>query len=121
MDGDGISNLDEYLQGSDPTVRIYAFGVTWVDLVGVTTSANTLTSTVNGWTGAASQQVIRADGAVEFTAVMTNTIRILGLSNINTDATSSSIDYGVFASSDSSIYIFENGYVGRARRVSGCI
>jgi len=95
--------------GVEPGFPEDAFGVTWVDLVGVTTSANTLTSTIAGWTGAASQQVIKADGAVEFTAVITPSSKIIGLSNINVDNTLSSIDYGLLTQSDASILIFESG------------
>jgi hypothetical protein len=67
--------------------------INWTDLVGVSASGGTLTKTAAaGWNaGAASLQSIPANGAVEFTANSIAEQRMLGLSNINADASFSTI------------------------------
>jgi hypothetical protein len=89
-----------------------AEAVVWTDTVGVSISGNSLTKTAaNGWgnAGAASTQTIVGDGYVEFTASMTNKARFIGLSTTNTDASYTSIHYGLNASSAGSLIIYESG------------
>jgi len=110
---DGLTNLEEYQQGNDPTAQSGAEAVVWVDLVGVSVSANTLTSTLTGWeSGAASQQTFAADGALEFKAAATNAYVMPGLSNSNAGASYQTIAYGILLMSDGNLDIYENG-VGR--------
>ena len=85
--------------------------VVWTSLVGVSASGNSLTKTsasgVNS--GAVStQQIASGNGYVELTASETNTYRIFGLSNGNTDASYQDIDFGLDLA-PGTLYVFEKG------------
>jgi hypothetical protein len=94
-------------------ISIYSISyVSWQNLVGVSLSGNTLKkTTATGWgnSGAASSQSITADGRVEFTAIETNTYRMVGLAYSNPDANFTSIDYGIYPSADGYIRVYEKG------------
>ncbi len=86
--------------------------VIWTNAVGVSVSGNSLTkTTATGWgnSGAASQQAIPGNGAVEFTASETNTRRVVGLSLNDTDQGPASIGHAIRLEDDGYIYIYENG------------
>jgi len=116
-DADGISNLTEYQQGTDPTVANappppVTIAVTWTDLVGVSVAADgSLTKTAaNAWgnAGAASIGTIPGDGAVEFTVGSISPYYMLGLSNGNASATYQSIGYAIYLY-NTTLYVYENG------------
>jgi alpha-tubulin suppressor-like RCC1 family protein len=87
--------------------------VSWINPVGVTVNANSLSKSgsTNAWdAGAASNQVIKDGyGFVEFTATETNTYRMAGLSNRYTSPVYSIIDYGIFIRADGTVNIYEAG------------
>ena len=83
----------------------------WTALVGVSASGNSLTKTsasgVNS--GAVSiQQVPSGDAYVELVASETNTYRMFGFSNGNTDASYQDIDFGLDLAPGTT-YVFEKG------------
>ncbi len=83
----------------------------WTALEGVSASGNSLTKTsasgVNS--GAISvQQIPSGDGYVELTASETNTYRMFGFSNGNTDSSYQDIDFGLDLA-PGTIYVFEKG------------
>jgi len=88
--------------------------VSWTNATGVTTNGNNLTKSggSGAWntSGAASAQVIKSGyGFVEFTATETNTQRIAGLSNGDTNQDWIDIDYGILLRDDSTFGIYEGG------------
>ena len=87
--------------------------IVWTDIVGATASGGTLTKTAStGWGngGAASIVSFSGDGGVKFTAVETNTSRMCGLSNSNTDAHYTTINYAIYLSYvGNEVYVYENG------------
>ncbi|MFQ5509430.1 MAG: fibronectin type III domain-containing protein [Leptospirillia bacterium] len=86
--------------------------VLWTDLVGTSGNGGTLTKdAADGWGtgGAASSQVIPADGAFEFRVATASTWRFAGLSSSNASANWDTIDYGIWARGDSSLQVFESG------------
>ena len=90
-----------------------SYDIVWTDLVGVTSNGNTITKTVvSGWGngGAASVNALPAnvDGWVEYTLDMQNGRRTFGLSDVNTDADYTSVDYGWYTNS-TSVYVHING------------
>ena len=82
----------------------------WTSLVGVSASGNSLTKTTASGiaSGAVSTQQISGDGYVEVTASETNTYRMFGLSNGNTDASYQDIDFGLDLA-PGALYVFEKG------------
>jgi hypothetical protein len=86
--------------------------VTWTAAVGVTVSGNSLTKvTGTGTTAGAisTQQITSGDGYVEFTASETNTYRMVGLSNGNTNTSYQDIDFGLDLAPGGVVYVFEKG------------
>jgi hypothetical protein len=81
--------------------------------VGVEVNDNSLIKTAaNGWGNAGAismQQIASGDGYVEFTASETNTYRLLGLSNGNTDESYEDIDFAIDAYAGGQIRVYENG------------
>lgn len=118
---------DNYKGGIDRITNVFDFAnrmlksktthietdVTWKDLVGVKQEGNKLIRTVagQGWgtSGAASVQQIPAgqNGWMEFVASETNLYRMVGLSDANTDANYSSIDFAWFPRYDGTLEIYE--------------
>lgn len=92
--------------------------IVWTNIVGASATGNTLTSSsaANGWgtSGASSTQSISSgDGYMEFTATETNSHRMCGLSNGDTNQTYQDIDFAVYLAINGEIYIYESGaYVG---------
>jgi RHS repeat-associated protein len=94
-------------------VPVTAVPVTWQNLVGVTVSGATLTkpSGTAAWNaGAASVQQIpaNASGWLEIPIASITGNRMIGLSDADTDQTSTSIDFGYYLNG-SSLRIYENG------------
>jgi hypothetical protein len=87
--------------------------VVWTSAMGVTVNANSLNKTAaEGWGNAgaiSTQQLAAGDGYVEFAASETNTYRLLGLSNGNTDVGYQDIDFAIDAYAGGLICIYENG------------
>jgi hypothetical protein len=87
--------------------------VVWTSLVGVSANGGSLTKTAAvGWgnAGAVSTKSLGSgDGYVEITATETNSYRIFGLSNGNTDASYSDIDYGLYLYANGNLLIHEKG------------
>ncbi len=87
--------------------------IQWTSLVGVGTSANTITKTASttwGNGGAVSSQSISGDGSMDFRANETNTYRLAGLSKVNTDANWNTIDYAVYLRADGVVEVYESGF-----------
>jgi hypothetical protein len=83
----------------------------WTSLVGVSASGNSLTKTTASGinSGAVStQQIASGDGYVELTASETNTYRMFGFSNGNSNASYQDIDFGLDLA-PGTIYVFEKG------------
>ncbi len=84
----------------------------WTALVGVSVNGSSLTKTTASGvnSGAVStQQITSGDGYVELTASETNTYRMFGLSNGNTDASYQDIDFGLDLAPAGTLYVFEKG------------
>jgi predicted amidohydrolase len=89
-------------------------GVSWTSLVRVTASATSLrkTSGCDGCqdAGAVSVDTIASgNGYVELTVDQTNTHRVIGLSNGNTDTTRADIDFGLNFWAGTTVDVRENG------------
>ncbi len=112
---DRISNLYNFTGQLIKTKTTHDEGDTWKDIVGVQLSGRTLTRTTAGATwgasGAASVQQLPAaqDGWVEFTTLEINKRRMLGLSDVNSDANYTSMDYAWYPTDTGILYIFESG------------
>jgi len=87
--------------------------VVWTNAVGVSVSGNSLTKTGTNVTwdaGAASRNVVRDGyGYVEFVATETNKYRMCGLSNGDSGASYTDIDFAIFLLNDSTVQIYEGG------------
>jgi hypothetical protein len=74
--------------------------VAWTSAVGVTVSGNSLTKTAtSAWGNAgaiSTQEISSGTGFVEFTASETNSYRMLGLSNGNSNASYQDIDFAIY-------------------------
>jgi hypothetical protein len=86
-------------------------GLTWANVVGVATTEDSLTKIVinppNG--GAASNESITGAGYVEFSTGETNTTKMAGLANGDTNQHHADIDYAVHLKSDGTVRIYEFG------------
>ena len=86
--------------------------VVWTSAVGATVSANSLTKTAaTAWgnSGAVStQQITSGDGFVEVTASETTTARMFGLSNGNSNASYTDIDFAAYLAAGQ-LYVYEAG------------
>ena len=111
LDGNGISNLEEYQRDIESKPTVSGIPIAWTDRVGVTVEDDALIKTsATGWnSGAASVQTISGNGAVEFTAVSTDTYRMLGLSNSNASASYDTIGYAIYLRTDGTLSVYENG------------
>jgi thermitase len=94
-----------------------AENVNWTNIVGVTPSGNNLSKpSGTGWdTGASSIQAITSgDGYVEFTTSESNTYRMCGLSNGDSNQSYVDIDFAIYPAADGYVYIYQSGnYVGQ--------
>lgn len=88
--------------------------VVWTSAVNVSVNGNSITKNAgsnNTWNaGAASLNVIRDGyGFVEFTATETNTARMVGLNNGNSNQDFSDIDFALYLTTGAALYVYENG------------
>jgi RHS repeat-associated protein len=88
--------------------------VVWTNAAGVSVSGNNLTkNTTDGWanSGASSTQaIVSGDGYVQLTATETNTWRMIGLSNGDSNKDYTDIDFAAYLSvSGSNLCIYEAG------------
>ncbi len=97
--------------GNAPAVEQVNATFTTVAPVGVTVTGNDITKTA-AWLGNAgtfSDQVITADGFMSTTVAETNTYRMIGLSDSDTDVSYTTIDYAIFLANNGALLVFENG------------
>lgn len=119
---------DNYKGGIDRVTNLYNFSgqilkskmthvesdIVWKDKVGVVSEGNKLYKTVAtaawGDAGAASVQQLPAgqNGWMEVTASETTTHRMVGLSDVNTNANYNTIDYAWYQAPNGALYIYEN-------------
>jgi len=90
--------------------------VSWMNVVGVTTSGNSLTKTAaNGWgnAGAASVETLDGviDGYLEFSTSEATTYKMAGLSNGDTNQNYDDIDFAFYMMGDGTLRIWEAGQV----------
>jgi RHS repeat-associated protein len=105
-----VVGADETLAPVPPPL----FDVVWTSLVGVTVQGTTITKTAaTGWgtAGAVSQNILAAstDGYVEFTFNGGTGERVVGLSDVNTNANFNTIDYGFYYHTGTTASVFTNG------------
>ena len=85
----------------------------WTSLVGVTANGNSLTKTAaDGWGngGAVSTKVLTSgDGFVEVTVNETNTYRMFGLGNGDSNANYPDIEFSLYLFANGSIQVYEAG------------
>jgi YD repeat-containing protein len=89
--------------------------VQWTNVSGVSVNGATLAATGGYWgAGASSTQMISSgDGYVEATIAETNTYRMIGLGNTDSNQSYTDIDYAWYPAADGNLYIYESGgYVG---------
>jgi thrombospondin type 3 repeat protein len=113
LDGDGFTNHEEFLAGTDPNDvnNAPSAPVTWTDLSGVTAAGNTLTkTTAAGWNnaGAASVRMISGNGGVNYVVDSMYSAHVTGLSAMNGGSHYDTIEYGILAYVNV-IYIYEKG------------
>ena len=100
-------------EGASGSTTTGAQPVVWTAVVGATASGNSLTKTAaGGWGNAgaiSTQQIASGDGYVEFTASETNTYRMIGLSNGNTDAFYQDIDFAIWTCASGELRVYEGG------------
>ena len=113
---DRVSNLFSY-EGKVlkmKTTHVEA-DVTWKDVVGARYEGNklfkTLTDASWGTSGAASVQQLAAgqNGWLEVTASETTTPRMVGLSDVNTNANYNTIDFALYQAAAGALLVYENG------------
>lgn len=86
--------------------------VNWQNVVGVTASGNSLSKPgAAGWDAGASsvQNLGSGGGYVQFTASETNTYRMLGLSNGDSNQVYTDIDFALYEVADGSLQVYEGG------------
>ena len=95
-----------------PTTAAPGMSVVWTNAQGVSVQGSTITKTAaDGWGngGAASVQVIPADGGVQFRVTDLNRPVMAGLSQINADAGYATIQYGLYVYFGGALQVYENG------------
>ena len=103
--------------GNAPAVEQVNAAFTTVAPVGVTVTGNTSPKRRLSWdnAGTFSDQVITADGFMSTTVAETNTFRMIGLSDSDTDEAMTTIDYAIYLANNGALLVFENGaYKGRS-------
>jgi Calx-beta domain len=88
--------------------------VVWTSLVGVSPAGNKLTKTgATGWNAGAisSQSLASGDGSIEVTAGETNTNRMFGLSNGDTNQAYADIDFALYTRANKSLVVYEKGTI----------
>jgi|GEM_PF-1019812 len=120
---------DNYKGGTDRVTNVVDFSgkvlkslstktemdLTWKDGIGVSIEGNKLIRVAAGssWaaSGAASVQQLSAsqNGWIEFVTSETNLYRMVGLSDVNTDANYTTLDYAWFPTNNGTLQIYESG------------
>ncbi len=96
----------------DPGCLYAVENVVWTDLVNNTADANTLqkVSGGNSWNGgAASTNAVDSFGYLEFIVTETNTARMIGLSNVNTNADYTTIEFSIYLRTNAQFEVRESG------------
>ncbi len=107
-DGDGVTHLREYLDGSNPLQRLsFATSVTWVNPVGSTVQGSNgglkRGSAAAGWTADAnSSQRLLADGSVVFKVIPGSHVSV-GLTMMNNSRSSTDLEYRITVASDGTV------------------
>jgi len=86
--------------------------ISWTSHFSVTPSGNSLTKAGDyGWDAGAvsTKSISTGDGYAEFTASETNTNRMFGLSNGQTDHSYTDIDFAIYLDSGGAIQVYEGG------------
>jgi len=89
--------------------------VNWTNVSGVAVNGSTLAATYGYWAAGASstQTIASGDGYVETTIGETNTYRMIGLANGDSNQSYVDIDFAWYAVADGNLQIYESGaYVG---------
>lgn len=98
--------------------------VSWANAVGVSVPGNNLTKTsADGrWDAGTSsvQSIPIGDGYVEFSSNEANKHKMGGLSNSDTDQNFTDIDFAIFLTADSNVYIYERGTCNYGAVGAGC-
>jgi YD repeat-containing protein len=95
--------------------HVAAQEVQWTNVSGVSVNGATLAATYGYWgAGASSTQMISSgDGYVEATIAETNTYRMIGLGNTDSNQSYTDIDFAWYPIADGTLQIYESGgYVG---------
>jgi RHS repeat-associated protein len=112
--GDTLSNVVVTSSASGAAAALPGIqSVSWQNVVGASVAGNSLTKTAGtGWgnAGASSAQSITAgDGYMELTVSDTTTYRFCGLSNGNSNADYTDVDFAIHPVPGGTIYIYEGG------------
>jgi RHS repeat-associated protein len=112
--GDTLSNVVVTSSASGAAAALPGIqSVSWQNVVGASVAGNSLTKTAaTGWgnAGASSAQSITAgDGYMELTVSDTTTYRFCGLSNGNSNADYTDVDFAIHPVPGGTIYIYEGG------------
>ncbi len=89
--------------------------VSWTDMIGLSVIGNNIQKTraTNIWgdAGAASNQVLNSntDGWVESTVLEVDKARVIGFSELNSDADYTTIDYGLYLRHTGQLQVYEKG------------
>jgi hypothetical protein len=87
--------------------------IVWTAAGGVSVAANTITKSASiGWDNAgavSSKSLAAGDGYVEHTVRETNSYRIIGLSNGNTNLSWDDIDFGFYTLANGTLRVYERG------------
>jgi RHS repeat-associated protein len=111
---DRTSNLYDF-SGRLLVTKVFHNTLTWKDMLNTKTSLNKLIRSggSQGWntSGAASVQQLAAgeDGWIEFTTSEYNEARMIGLSDQNTNADYTTMDYAIYLQNNGRVNVYENG------------
>ncbi|MCE2734828.1 MAG: RHS repeat-associated core domain-containing protein [Flammeovirgaceae bacterium] len=109
---DRISTLYDFTGKVLRTLSTHPLG--WTRATGVQLTATSITKTAptGSWTNAGVSSIATLaagqNGFVEFTASETNTSRMLGLNDVDTDLNFSNINYAINVNASGRIFVFEN-------------
>lgn len=119
-DNDGSSNLNEFLDGSDPANATSSYEpVTWTLEDGTLESANgkliktgapmAENDSSLSYAGAVGEKVILGDGALKFKFESTGKYAMVGFGTNNSSTRYEDIEFGIYAFQDNRLQIFESG------------
>jgi hypothetical protein len=104
--------VDTSLYTTGATVQNVVLAETyWQNAAGVTKSGQNLTKVgANAWNaGASTAASLSGDGYTEFTTAESNTSKMAGLSNGDSDKTYVDIDYAIYLKDDGNVRVYEKG------------